>query len=110
MVYSLAEHWDFAALKEEIIRERLVVGVRDTALSERLQMDPSLTLEKGKKLFSGKKQLGTQSHSPNQPNDCSANLATCHKSRRRATLPIQISVRKLTLICVEGVHFLSRLI
>ena len=33
-----------------MIRDRLVVGIRDSSLSERLQMDESLTLEKAKKL------------------------------------------------------------
>ena len=58
MVYSLAEHCKFTALKEELIQDRLIVGIRDTALSEHLQMDPSLTLEKAKKLISSKKQFG----------------------------------------------------
>ena len=32
-----------------MIHDRLVVGIRDTSLSERLQMDADLTLEKAKK-------------------------------------------------------------
>ena len=44
-VYRLAEHCEFAALKEELIWDRLVVGIKGTALSEHLQMDPSLTLK-----------------------------------------------------------------
>ena len=31
---------------DELIRDRLVVGLRDTRLAERLQLDPELTLEK----------------------------------------------------------------
>ena len=37
-------------LKKEMIRDRLVVGIRDSSLSERLQMDDALTLEKANKL------------------------------------------------------------
>ena len=33
-----------------MIRDRIVVGIRDSALSERLQLDPDLTLEKAKTL------------------------------------------------------------
>ena len=33
-------------LRDEIIRDRIVVGLRNSALSEKLQMDPTLTLEK----------------------------------------------------------------
>ena len=42
------ETCNYAGLKEEIIRDRLVVGIRDKSLSERLQMDAALTLEKAK--------------------------------------------------------------
>ena len=50
-LYDLAEHCDYGALKEEMIRDRLVVGIRDSALSEKLQMDSVLTLESAKKLI-----------------------------------------------------------
>ena len=33
---------------EEMLRDRLVMGMRDTVFSERLQLDPDLTLEKAK--------------------------------------------------------------
>ena len=36
-------------IKEEMLRDRIVVGMRDAALSERLQMDASLTLDKVKR-------------------------------------------------------------
>ena len=35
-------------MKEEMIRDQLVVGIRDNSLSESLQTDPDLTLEKAK--------------------------------------------------------------
>ena len=49
-LYNLVEHCEYGPLKEEMIRDRLVVGIRDTGLSERLQMDEQLTLDKAKKL------------------------------------------------------------
>ena len=33
-------------MKEELIRDRLVAGIKDDTLSQRLQLDASLTLEK----------------------------------------------------------------
>ena len=48
-LYKLAEDCEYGAMKEEMIRDRLVVGIRDTVLSERLQLDPKLTLESAKK-------------------------------------------------------------
>ena len=38
-------------LTNEMIQDRLVVGIRDSTLSERLQMDPDLMLDKAKKLI-----------------------------------------------------------
>ena len=46
-------------LKEEMIRDRIVVGIRDQALSERLQVDPALTLEKAKTMTSDNEKLYT---------------------------------------------------
>ena len=48
-LYELAENCDYGDRKEEMIRDRLVVGIRDSALSEKLQLDADLTLEKAKK-------------------------------------------------------------
>ena len=48
ILYNLADTCEYGELKNEMIRDRLVVGISDTALSESLQMDASLTLEKAK--------------------------------------------------------------
>ena len=44
-LYCLSEHCEFGALREELIRECIVVGLQDVKLSEKLQMDSSLTLQ-----------------------------------------------------------------
>lgn len=44
-LFKLAERCQYGALKDELIRDRLVVGLLDTALSEKLQLDSALTLE-----------------------------------------------------------------
>ena len=49
VLHSLAEDCEYGTLKAELIRDRLVVGIRDTALSQKLQLDPLLTLEKAQK-------------------------------------------------------------
>ena len=49
-LYTLAENCDYGDLKDQMIRDRIVVGIRDQAQSERLQMDAGLTLEKAKTL------------------------------------------------------------
>ena len=49
-LYQLVKHCEYGELKEEMVRDRILVGIRDSALSERLQLDSKLTLEKAKKL------------------------------------------------------------
>ena len=44
-LHTLAEHCSYGALKDEMIRDRLVVGLRDLNLSLKLQMDSRLTLK-----------------------------------------------------------------
>ena len=43
---ELAEHCSYGVSHNEMIRDRLVVGIKDAKLSEKLQLDPDLTLEK----------------------------------------------------------------
>nr|XP_061786511.1 uncharacterized protein LOC133577033 [Nerophis lumbriciformis] len=45
-LHALAENCKYGALHDELIRDRIVVGLRDVSLSERMQLDPDLTLEK----------------------------------------------------------------
>jgi len=47
-LYHLAEHCAYGDLAPEMIRDRLVVGISDLTLSERLCADAELTLEKAK--------------------------------------------------------------
>ena len=44
-LYSLAEHCGYGNLHDEMIRDRIVVGIRNGRLSEKLQLDSRLTLE-----------------------------------------------------------------
>ena len=50
-LHQLAENCEYADIKDQMIRDRLVVGIRDEALSEFLQMEPNLTLHTAKKLI-----------------------------------------------------------
>ena len=46
---GLAETCQFGTLKEELIRDRIVVGIRNAQLSQRLMQDEKLTLDKAVK-------------------------------------------------------------
>ena len=51
-LYELVETCEYGMLKEEMLRDRIVVGIRDLVLSKKLQMDSTLTLESAKKQVS----------------------------------------------------------
>ena len=54
-LYHLVETCDYNAdIVEEMLRDRLVVGMRDSVLAEGLQLNPELTLEKAKKAMQQK--------------------------------------------------------
>ena len=44
-LYELAEHCGYGNLHNEMTQDRIVVGIRNSALSEKLQLDSKLTLE-----------------------------------------------------------------
>ena len=50
----------------EMIRDRLVVGIRDTVLSERLQLDPKPTLESAKKAVRQREAVKEQQQALNK--------------------------------------------
>lgn len=45
-LYALAEQYNYSALNDKLIRNRLIVGLADRQLSEHMQVDLELTLEK----------------------------------------------------------------
>ena len=59
-LYSLVESCEYGNLKDEMLRDRIVVGIRDEKLSAQLQMHADLTLEKAKKLVRQKEAVQEQ--------------------------------------------------
>ncbi|KYN11066.1 hypothetical protein ALC57_16784, partial [Trachymyrmex cornetzi] len=59
-LYRLVETCNFGALKDELIRDRIVAGIKDIKLSEALQCDPELTLEKAINKVRTKEEVKTQ--------------------------------------------------
>ena len=59
---NLTAWWtcNYGNLKDELLRDRLVVGIRDQELSKKLQLDPDLTLEKTKKTIRQKEAVKEQ--------------------------------------------------
>ena len=59
-LYSLVETCEYGTLKEEMLRDRIVMGIRDTRMSERLQLTADLTLESAKKQVRQKEAVSEQ--------------------------------------------------
>lgn len=59
-LYRLAENCNFGNFKDELIRDRLVVGIRDLKTSQQLQLDSTLTVEKAKKTIRQKEAVQEQ--------------------------------------------------
>ena len=84
-LYALAENCGFATpeQKQDAIRDRLVVGMRDARLSQRLQLDATLTLDKAKKALrqaeAVREQLQTLQGTGGQAGDSRSNPS--HKLR-----------------------------
>ena len=45
-LYALSGTCNYGELANKMIRDRIVIGIRDNAVAERLQIDPELTLDK----------------------------------------------------------------
>lgn len=45
-LFCLAKHCAYGQLRDEMIRDRLVVGLLNASLSEKMQLDAELTLDK----------------------------------------------------------------
>ncbi|CAN7994119.1 unnamed protein product, partial [Ixodes pacificus] len=45
-LHGLATTCNYGPLKEELIRDKLIVGLRDSRTSEKLQLDPDLDLQR----------------------------------------------------------------
>ena len=57
VLFNLVESCNYGNLREEMLRDCLVVGIQDVTLSERLQMDSELTLEKAMKMVRQKEAV-----------------------------------------------------
>ena len=59
-LYSLVETCEYGALRDDLLRDRIVVRIRDVSLSERMQMDSKLTLDRAKTMVRQKEAITLQ--------------------------------------------------
>ncbi|UYV79821.1 hypothetical protein LAZ67_18000795 [Cordylochernes scorpioides] len=89
-LYVLAETCSYGILKEEMIRDRLVVGVKNLNLSEKLQLESELTLEKaiqinpqGCSSYEKRKCFRCGYYQGHSKEQCPAKDAICNKCRKK---------------------------
>ena len=61
-LYALVETCEYGNLTDDMLRNRIVVGIRNAALAKRLQLDAELTLEKAKRLVRQEEAVNDQQH------------------------------------------------
>ena len=54
-LYRFADNCNYQDFRDEMIRDRFIVGIRDQRLSERMQLDATLDLEKAKKMSASRR-------------------------------------------------------
>ena len=86
-LYTLADNCNYGDLRDEMIRDRLVVGIRDASLSQQLQLDAELTLEKAKTKIRQREAVGEQQRTRHatQTQAGSADVEELHSRRRLPT-------------------------
>ena len=85
-IHRLADNCEFGDMKDLLIRDRLVVGIRDGALSERLQLESDLTLNKAKTLIRQREAVRGQQeilHNPQTKDDASPDAVRQSTTTRR---------------------------
>jgi hypothetical protein len=85
-LHKLADACEFGALRDQLVCDRIVVGIRDVKLLERLQLDPDLTLEKAVTVVRQSELVHSQQgilRSTTPPPD--NNVNTIHKVKRSLT-------------------------
>ena len=99
-LYRLAEFCDYKVLQGEMIRDRIVVGIWDSQLSEKLQMDPKLTLEKAvaqsRQAESVRKQQAIIQCSHSQPQPANIDAVSPGRQQQQPLQEPQPAIRKST--------------
>ena len=82
VLYTLIETCEYGELKEELLHDRIVVGIRDMALSERLQLEPDLSLERAKKIVRQKEAVKDHSQELNSTKRDQTSIDAVKKASR----------------------------
>ena len=83
-LYRLAANCKYREMQSKMIRDKLVVGIGDSALSEQLQMKADLTLERAKKTIRQREAVHEQQRELKSPNNIKSVDAMTRTNHNRA--------------------------
>ena len=69
-LYELAQYCEFGGTKDEQIRDKIVIGISDLEVSEKLQLEPELSLEKAIQIICQSEQIKQQNVSLRAYSEC----------------------------------------
>ena len=81
-LHQIADTCKFGEMRSEMIRDRLVIGIRDQQLSERLQMELELILAKAEKLTRQRAAIAQQQQSLREPAETKLQLESMSREPR----------------------------
>ena len=82
-ICTLAEHCNYGDMMDEMIRDRLVVGIQDATLSQLLQLDAELTLEKAKERVRQREAVAVEQKALKGPAGGAISLDGIHSRHRQ---------------------------
>ena len=83
VLYILASKCDYGTLNDELIRDRIVVRIRNQFLSEKMQLDKTLTLEKAARIARESKALRKQQPHPQLREEDKKKVEVTRRNRHR---------------------------
>ena len=93
-LYELAENCDFGAQKDEQMRDRIVIGIRDKQVSKKLQMKSDLTLRTAIEMARHSELIKTQNTEKGQGAEHVDTVKTVRKTEQKITGNVAKTTKK----------------
>ena len=84
-LYQLVKNCEYGDMKDQMLRDRIVVGIRNKASSQRMQLDAKLTLEKAKTLSRQREAIREQQVILGSTTKATQSIDHIHKSHQKGS-------------------------
>ena len=84
-LYVMIDNCEYRAKRDDILRDRIVIGIRDVGLSQKLQLNDKLTLEVALTQIRANEMVSKQSHTLQQLNTGRADAVKSTPNQADAT-------------------------